>query len=580
MGGAHGPRGRRRSRDELRARPARGPGTAQHEVEGPGSPRARHRDRHQLRGGVRRQHRLGPAAGVHGDRGRGEHRIPPVLERRAEPDPDLRAVLRAAEAAPERRDARSDSGQGKVEKGPRLPGEAVGHTEALEQVEREPQRQSHHTEKVAANPLDQRGALALDRVRAGLVERLPGRHVGGNLDVAERSKRHVGHVERVLHSPVPRHRDRRHHLMFAPLELPQHLHRFLRGRRLSEDRAPQHHRRVGPEHDGPPLARRHRRRLLTRQTRHIALGLLGRPEALVHIGRYHAELEPDHVEQLPSARRSASEDDHRSRIRVTGPSFTRSTSIMAPNAPVSTRTPLPAPRSRSSATNRSYSGTASSGGAASTKLGRRPFFTSPYSVNCDTTSTPPPTSLRARFILPSASPNTRRPSSLSAIQARLSSVSVGANPTRTTNPAPILPTDFPPMRTSARETRWTTTFTPPSPIWRGSAAGPRCSPAARRCSTRAAAAAAPSAPASTDRASPEPRSSGRRVSRAPNPPRSRPRSPGRRGPSPPPRWTPPSGRRRPSARGRRRASDRRSARSGRASSRPRGSPPRGRTRSP
>src|SRR5947207_15670947 len=74
---------------------------------------------------VPRQHRVAPPAGIHGGRRRGEHRVSTLLERRAERDPDLGAVLRAAEGAPECRDARPDSGQGKVEEGPGLPGEAV-----------------------------------------------------------------------------------------------------------------------------------------------------------------------------------------------------------------------------------------------------------------------------------------------------------------------------------------------------------------------------------------------------------------------------------------------------------------------
>src|SRR5881392_290174 len=342
--------------------------------------------------------------------------------------------------------------------------------------------------------------------------------------------------------------------MLPPFELPQHLGRFLGVRRFPENRASQHHRRVGREHDGSPLAPCHRRRLFSGQPRHISLGLLGRPEALIHFRRHHAKLEPDHLEQLASARGSARQDDHFSRIRVTGPSFTSSTSIIAPNSPVSTRVPLPAPRSLRRETNRSYNGTASSGGAASMKLGRRPFCTSPYRVNWDTTSTAPCTSASARFILPSASPNTRRPSSLSAIQASVSAVSEGANPARTRNPTPIFPVTRPPTRTSARETRWSTTltpprppslnaecgmrnaelqgrsrsrelaprlhgraiystlriphsafdslfrtphsafrirFTPPSRSSRDCAAGPRYSPAAPRCSTRGAAAAAP-----------------------------------------------------------------------------------------
>src|SRR5438552_18228063 len=75
----------------------------------------------------------------------------------------------------------------------------------------------------------------------------------------------------------------------------------------------------------------------------------------------------------------------------------------------------------------------------------------------------PISSASARFILPSASPNTRSPSSLSAIQASVSAVSEGANPARTRNPTPIFPVTRPPTRTSARETRWSTTLTPPRP---------------------------------------------------------------------------------------------------------------------
>src|SRR5207247_4948363 len=123
--------------------------------------------------------------------------------------------------------------------------------------------------------------------------------------------------------------------------------------RVPERRARQHHRRVGREHDGSPPGPCHRRRRFSGQPRHISLGLLGRPEALIHFRPHHAKLEPDHLEQLASARGSARQDDHFSRIRVTGPSFTSSTSIIAPNSPVATCTPLPAPRSRKSATKRS-----------------------------------------------------------------------------------------------------------------------------------------------------------------------------------------------------------------------------------
>src|SRR5438874_2819345 len=100
---------------------------------------------------------------------------------------------------------------------------------------------------------------------------------------------------------------------------------------------------------------------------------------------------------------------------------------------------------------------------------RPPISTSPYTVNCDTSSTAPCTSASARFILPSASPNTRSPSSLSAIQARASSLSDGANPASTRSPTPIFPVTRPSTRTSARETRCTTTLT--GRFWRSVEAG-------------------------------------------------------------------------------------------------------------
>src|SRR5207237_618371 len=174
------------------------------------------------------------------------------------------------EATPEGRSARADPGQWEVEEDPGLPGEAVADPEARQQIEREPQRQTHHAEEVAPDAFHERRPIPLDRVGARLVQRLSCGHVVGDL--------HVG---------------------TAP--------------------------------DG-------------------------------HVVDVRAERQPQQLEQLAAALGAAGEDKnparegggHRSRISVTGPSFTSSTSIMAPNSPVSTRVPLPAPRSLSSATNRSY----------------------------------------------------------------------------------------------------------------------------------------------------------------------------------------------------------------------------------
>lgn len=62
-----------------------------------------------------------------------------------------------------------------------------------------------------------------------------------------------------------------------------------------------------------------------------------------------------------------------STIKVTGPSFTSDTCIIAPKTPVCTSIPF----SRSFSLNASYSGSACSGLAAFIKLGRLPFRQSP-----------------------------------------------------------------------------------------------------------------------------------------------------------------------------------------------------------
>ena len=98
------------------------------------------------------------------------------------------------------------------------------------------------------------------------------------------------------------------------------------------------------------------------------------------------------------------------------------------------------------------------GGAASIKLGLRPFLTSPYSVNWLTTRSPPPTSFSERFIFPSASGKTLSPTTLSAIQVASISPSLALKPTKRTKPVPISPTDRPSTVTCADDTRWRTTF--------------------------------------------------------------------------------------------------------------------------
>jgi hypothetical protein len=108
-----------------------------------------------------------------------------------------------------------------------------------------------------------------------------------------------------------------------------------------------------------------------------------------------------------------------------GPSLTDSTRIMARKRPVSTRTPA----ARSASQNRSYSGSASSGGAAASKAGRRPLRASASSENALIASTAPPACTTSRFIFPEASGKMRKCRTLSASSARSASPSPASTPT-------------------------------------------------------------------------------------------------------------------------------------------------------
>jgi len=94
---------------------------------------------------------------------------------------------------------------------------------------------------------------------------------------------------------------------------------------------------------------------------------LGRDDVVARVDGLPADLGAE----VPGA---AGDEDPHSRTMVTGPSFTSSSSMCAPKTPRSTGTPS----ASSSAQNRSYSGSASSGAAAAVKLGRLPFAVSSF----------------------------------------------------------------------------------------------------------------------------------------------------------------------------------------------------------
>ena len=106
----------------------------------------------------------------------------------------------------------------------------------------------------------------------------------------------------------------------------------------------------------------------------------------------------------------------------------------------------------------SYTASPCSGGAAPVKLGRFPRRVSAYRVNCETASTPPPTSPSARFIRPASSPNTRSRAVLAASLRAAATSSSWVTPTRARKPRSTAPTSAPFTATAARLTRWSSTL--------------------------------------------------------------------------------------------------------------------------
>ncbi len=121
---------------------------------------------------------------------------------------------------------------------------------------------------------------------------------------------------------------------------------------------------------------------------------------------------------------------------VTGPSLTRLTFMSAAKIPrLHFDTTLGQESLRSASTSRS----ASSGGPASVKAGRRPRRQSASSVNWLTTNAEPPMSISERFILPCSSSKTRSSAVLLASQRASASLSCGQHPPAPTSLAGCFP---------------------------------------------------------------------------------------------------------------------------------------------
>jgi len=131
--------------------------------------------------------------------------------------------------------------------------------------------------------------------------------------------------------------------VLPPLESPQHLHRRLRARGFPKI-APRSTTVVSAASTTAPRSRpAHRRRLW--RARRVRSPRLARPARgpRPHRGNTRTRARPSRAAGVGAGIRS--QDDHLSRIRVTGPSFTSSTSIIAQNPRLdpgsALRSPLP-----------------------------------------------------------------------------------------------------------------------------------------------------------------------------------------------------------------------------------------------
>jgi len=120
-----------------------------------------------------------------------------------------------------------------------------------------------------------------------------------------------------------------------------------------------------------------------------------------------------------------------------------------------------APRRRSSSPTASTRGSATSGGAAASQLGRRPRLVSPYNVNWLTSSTALVVSATEQFMTPLSSSMMRRFQMRSASLTARAGVSSWVTPTSTHRPGPMSPTAVRPRSTvtRARLTRCTSART-------------------------------------------------------------------------------------------------------------------------
>src|SRR5947209_6390780 len=169
--------------------------------------------------------------------------------------------------------------------------------------------QTDHIPEITLDPLNERGAAALDRVAAGTPLPLAGFHVRGDLGGFEGTEMHSGRGDsgELTLSPAcraanpglrvtPQHQAPEH-LVGATGQLREHAHSGIGVGRLAEHDSVDVHLGVAGQHQLARDGARLRERVLEDDLARVAVG------QLVHVGRADGELDPELVEDRPPLRR-------------------------------------------------------------------------------------------------------------------------------------------------------------------------------------------------------------------------------------------------------------------------------------
>ena len=163
------------------------------------------------------------------------------------------------------------------------------------------ERQTHHGEIVAVHTLYDRGPIALDAVRAGLVHRLACIDVAFDVVCTQRPKGDANLYEVGDRPSLPANGDSSHHGMRPATQAREHLNRVRAGARLSEHVAIDDHDGVAADHHA--VVRFDGARLLARQSLGVLARCLTGNVRLVDVCRLHVVDDSRQHQQLASPRR-------------------------------------------------------------------------------------------------------------------------------------------------------------------------------------------------------------------------------------------------------------------------------------